>query len=364
MATRTNDYYNVLGVAENASASEIKKAYRKLAKKYHPDANPGNASADDAFKEVSAAHRVLSDVEKRKKYDQVRKYGGLGAFESRGASPGMGGGGVKFDDLSDLGGIGDIFSSIFDFGRKQSREQGPTRGRHIEYAVKISLRTAVRGGKVEVTVPINEECAICQGTGAAPGTKLRNCSECDGKGEVTLGQGGFSVRRPCTACMGRRRVPDTPCAVCSGRGQVRNKKRMSIQVPSGVDTGSKVRLSGQGERDSGGGPPGDLIIKFQVERHQFFTRKGMNLVCEVPTNLAQALLGSKIKVKTVDGKKVVLKIPAGTQGGTTFRVAGQGVWRGDNRGDQLVRVVVEVPKLSEEGKKMVERLAVKEGLRH
>ncbi len=368
MATRAKDYYEILGVAENATADEIKKAYRKLAKQYHPDTNPGNPQAADTFKEVSEAHRVLSDPEKRKKYDQVRKYGGLGAFTS-GGRPGAthpgDGRGFRFEDLTDLGGLGDIFSSIFDRGTKKSSQRaGPTRGRNVEYLVEIPLRTAARGGKVRVTVPITEECATCGGSGAAPGTSLKDCPECKGRGEVTFGQGGFSVTRPCPACLGRGKVPETPCATCGGRGQVRTRKKLSVRVPSGVENGSKLRLSAQGERGPGGGRAGDLIIKFRVEPHRFFTREDLNLVCEVPINVAQAILGSKIKVKTIDGKSVVLKIPPGTQSGTTFRIRGQGVHKGEHRGDQLVRVVVQTPELSDEGRHALEELAEQEGLRH
>ncbi len=365
MATRAKDYYDVLGVAENADAGEIKKAYRKLAKRHHPDANPGNEAASEKFKAISEANRVLSDPEKRKKYDQVRKYGGLGAFTPRsGGGPRGDGGSFKFEDLTDLGGIGDIFSSIFDFGKKQPKKKGPTRGRNVEYLVEIPLQTAARGGKVKVTVPISEECATCNGTGAAPGTSLETCPECGGKGEVTFGQGGFSVTRPCPVCVGRGQVPGTPCSSCAGRGQVRTRKKLSVRVSAGVETGSRVRLSGQGERGPGGGPPGDLVIKFQVKRHRFFTREGLNLTCDVPINVAQAILGSKIKVKTIDGKRVVLKIPGGTQSGTTFRIRGQGVHRGDNHGDQLVRVLVETPELSDEGREAVKQLAEEEGLRY
>lgn len=365
MATRTKDYYDILGVAENAGAAEIKKAYRKLAKQYHPDTNQGKPQAGEKFKEVSEAYRVVSNPEKRKKYDQVRKYGGLGAFTSRpsGAAP-ADGRGFKFEDLSDIGGIGDIFSSIFDFGKKSPKQEGPSRGRHVEYLVEIPLKTVARGGKVRVTVPITEECATCDGDGAAPGTSLQDCSECGGRGEVIFGQGGFSVTRPCPACLGRGKIPGTPCTSCKGRGQVRTKKKLSVRVPSGVESGSKIRLTGQGERGPRGGPPGDLIIKFRVKSHRFFTREGMNLSCEVPINIAQAILGSKIKVRTIDGKKVVLKIPPNTQSGTAFRVRGQGVWKGETHGDQLVRVTVQTPQLSEEGTKALEALAAKEGLRH
>ncbi|MFV1986592.1 MAG: molecular chaperone DnaJ [Gemmatimonadota bacterium] len=364
MAARTKDHYETIGVAENATEDEIKKAYRKLAKKYHPDANPGNPKAGERFKEISEAHGVLSNPEKRKKYDQIRKYGGLGAFTTGPAgSAGGEAGGFKFDDI---GGLGDIFSSIFDFGSKkgEKRPGQPTRGRHVEYLVEIPLKTAARGGKVRVTVPISEECGTCDGSGAQPGTPLEDCAECGGKGEVIFGQGGFSVARPCPACLGRGRVPQTACATCGGRGQVRRKKKLSVNVPSGVETGSRIRLSGQGERGPSGGKAGDLIIKFRVKKDRFFTREGLHLACDVPINVAQAILGSRVKVRTIDGKKVVLTIPPNTQSGTTFRVRGQGVHKGEHRGDQLVKVTVETPELSEEGLRTMKDLAKKEGLRH
>ncbi len=372
MATRAKDYYAILGVGEKASAEEIKKAYRKLAKKYHPDANPDDASAGERFKEISEAYGVLSDPESRKKYDQVRKYGGLGDFNRRagrarrqgtaGGRPGSGG--FRFEDL---GGIGDIFSSIFDFGGQKAgrTKQGPRRGRDVEYMVEIGFRKAVRGGKVTVTVPIREECATCDGSGAAPGTGLETCSECGGRGTVTFGQGSFSVPRPCPACYGRGEIPRQPCQACQGRGEVTNRKKIAIKVPPGTEDGSRMRVSGQGERGPGGGRPGDLIVRFRVKPDRFFEREGLDLVCEVPINLAQATLGSKVRVRTVDNKKILLKIPPGTQSGTTFRVKGQGVRRRDAVGDQLVRVVIRVPEaLSEEGKEALERLAEAEGLKH
>ena len=366
MPTQAKDYYKILGVAENASADEIRKAYRALAKKHHPDANAGNPASTEKFKEVSEAHGVLSDPDKRRKYDRVRKYGGLGPFGAGqpGGAPGTEGG-FKFEDLSDLGGIGGIFSSIFDFGKKPRPEKaGPKRGRNVEYLVTVSLRTAARGGRVSVTVPISEECATCDGDGAAPGTTLQRCPECGGKGEVTFGQGGFSVTRPCPVCVGRGMVPETPCSSCSGRGQVSTRRKLSVKVPTGVETGSRARLSGQGERGPGGGPPGDLIIRFQVDPDRFFTREGLDLACEVPINVAQAILGSRVKVRTIDGNRVVLRIPPGTQSGKVFRIRGQGLQRGDNRGDQLVKVVVETPDLSTEGLRTVQELAKQEGLPH
>ena len=365
MPTQVKDYYKILGVAENASADEIRKAYRGLAKKHHPDANAGDPTSTEKFKEVSEAHGVLSDPDKRRKYDRVRKYGGLGPFGPGEPGGTPGGGGFKFEDLSDLGGIGGIFSSIFDFGKKARPErEGPSRGRNVEYLVSVPLRAAALGGKVAVKVPIREECATCDGDGAAPGTPLERCAECGGKGEVTFGQGGFSVSRPCPVCMGRGMVPETPCSACQGRGQVQTRRKLSVKVPAGVETGSRVRLSAQGERGPSGGPPGDLVIKFEVEPDRFFSREGLDLTCEVRINFAQAILGSRIKVKTIDGNKVALRIPPGTQSGKAFRIRGQGLRRGENRGDQVVRVVVETPDLSTDGLRAVQDLAQREGLPH
>jgi molecular chaperone DnaJ len=352
MATATKDFYKILGVAENASADEIKKAYRKLAKQYHPDANPSDTTAAERFKEISEAHSVLGDDTKRKQYDQVRKYGGLGGFG--GFRPGGGAGrpgmdpteGISFDDLSGLGGLGDIFGSIFDFGKKRgagARPQSSVRGQNVEYAVEIGFETAARGGKISVTVPVSEPCATCGGNGAAPGTSPTACPECKGSGAVTFGQGGFAVSRPCPACYGRGSIPTTPCATCAGQGQVRSQRQLQVSVPAGVDSGSKLRIPGQGEGAAGGGQRGDLILSFRVRPHRFFERDGMDINCTVPINLAQAALGSKIRVRTVDGKHVVLRIPAGTQSGTRFRVKGQGVEKAGRRGDQYVRVEVRMP---------------------
>ncbi|MEN8144934.1 MAG: molecular chaperone DnaJ [Gemmatimonadota bacterium] len=365
MATRPKDYYKVLGVAENASAEEIKKAYRKLAKTYHPDANRDNLEAGERFKGIAEAYGVLSDDDSRRKYDQVRRFGGLGGLrQGSGASRGRPAEhGFRFEDI---GGIGDIFSSIFDFGkRERDRPRGPTRGHDVEYLVEISLRTAALGGKATISVPITEECATCDGSGAKPGTKLETCGECGGKGTVDFGQGTFSVQRPCPNCVGRGRLPREQCVTCSGRGDVSSHRRIAITVPAGVESGSRLRLSGQGERGPKGGAPGDLIVRFRVKSDRFFAREGLHLVVEVPLNLAQAMLGSKIKVRTIDNKKVVLKVPPGTQNGTMFRIRGQGIEKGEKRGDQLVRVKVVVPdELSEEGRVAAEKLASAEGLKH
>ncbi len=350
MATQTKDFYRVLGIAENASAAEIKKAYRKLAKQYHPDANPNDNAAAERFKEISEAYSILSDEDKRKKYDQMRKFGGFGrgAGQSAGTGGGAGQGGISFEDLGGLGGFGDIFGSIFDMGRRRGRPAGPQRGQNVEYAVEIPLALAARGGKLPVTIPVTEECPTCGGNGAKPGTTPIPCPECSGTGTVTFGQGGFAVTRPCPACYGRGTIPTDPCPTCEGRGQVRRQRQIQLTVPAGVETGSQVRLAGQGERGGAGGPAGDLIITFHVAADRFFERDGLDLVCTVPVNIAQATLGTRIRVRTVDGKRVVLKIPAGTQPGTRFRIKGQGVEKGGRRGDQYVRVDVTVPQQLDE----------------
>lgn len=369
MATGTKDFYKILTVAENASADEIKKAYRKLAKKYHPDANPNDSAAADRFKEISEAYSILSDDAKRKQYDQMRKYGGIGGgFSPRGTSgaggaPGRAGMGseINIEDLGGLGGFGDIFGSIFDFGRRKGasgRSGGAERGQNVEYAVELSFETAARGGKINVTVPMSEACPTCGGNGARPGTTPTTCPECRGSGTVTFGQGGFAVSRPCPACYGRGTIPTDPCPTCNGQGEVRTQRQIQVTVPAGVDTGSRLRLPGQGEAGPGGGGRGDLILSFRVRPHRFFSRDGLDILCSVPINIAQATLGSRIRVRTIENKQVVLRIPAGTQSGTRFRIKGQGIEKGGRRGDQFVKVEVRVPeKLDAEDESLLKEFA-------
>jgi molecular chaperone DnaJ len=377
MATATKDFYEILGVKESATQTEIKKAYRKLAKQYHPDANPDNPKAADRFKEIGEAYSVLSDEEKRKHYDQMKRLGafGFGRGGGRGpfSTPGGGyggtqpGGGFSFEDLSGFGGLSDLFSSIFDRGKKEPSRgrRGPAKGRNVEYVVEIGFETAVRGGRISINVPITEECATCGGSGEKPGTGSKNCKECKGSGTVSFGQGGFAVKRPCPACMGRGTLPEDPCASCSGAGTVRQNRKIQVTVPRGVESGSKVRLTGQGERGSLGGQPGDLIITFKVKSHRFFSRKGLDLEVTIPINIAQASLGSKVRVRTVDGKKVLLRIPPGTQSGTRFRIRGQGVQKDGRVGNLYVEVKVEVPgELDGKGKKLMEELAASAKLRY
>jgi molecular chaperone DnaJ len=379
MATQTKDFYRILSVAENATPDEIKKSYRKLAKQYHPDANPNDAAAAERFKEVSEAYSVLSDDAKRKQYDQMRKFGGMGGFGGGGFRPGgarPGGGAAggsttfSFDDL-ESGGLGDIFGSIFDFGGSRSkrgtgtRPPGPQRGENIEYAVEIPFATAARGGKIAVQVPVTEECGVCAGTGAKPGTPLNTCPECKGSGTITFGGGSFGVTRPCPNCMGRGKVPADPCARCSGQGQVREVKPVNVTVPAGVDSGTKLRLSGQGEKGAAGGPPGDLVLSFRVQPDRFFTRDGLDVSCEVHVNLAQAMLGSRIRVRTLDETPVVVKIPPGTQSGKRVRIKGQGIEKGGRRGDQYIRVTVDLPdELTDEQRRKFEEFADLAGLKH
>ncbi|MFW5952101.1 MAG: molecular chaperone DnaJ [Gemmatimonadota bacterium] len=372
MPTATSrDYYQILGIPEKADATEVKKAYRKLAKQYHPDANQNDPRAAERFKEIGEAYAVLSDPQKRQQYDQMRRMGpftGFGGERGRPGGFGAGtpggagapGGDFRFtmDDLGDLGGIGDLFSSIFDFGRKRQPRTGPERGANVEYTVEVPFETAARGGTLNVTVPVVEECATCGGSGAAPGTRVTVCSECKGSGTVSFGQGGFAVNRPCPACYGRGQIPAQPCPACSGSGQVRQERQIRLRIPAGVDTGSKIRLAGQGERGSAGGKAGDLLITVHVKPHHFFRRKGLDIHCTVPVNIAQAALGSKIRVRTVTGGKVSLRLPPGTQSGTKFRIPGQGIEKGEKRGDQYVQVKITVPdRLDDEEQRLMREFA-------
>lgn len=360
MAAR--DFYQVLGVPDSASAAEIKRAYRKLAKQYHPDANPDNAQATERFKEISEAHSTLSDPDKRKQYDQMRR---LGAFDSGVARPAgspRGGPQPTDADFADFGsfGLGDIFSSIFGRGR---REQ--TRGDNLEAVVEVPFRVAGLGGKVPVTLPVTETCPTCTGSGAAPGAIVTTCPECAGRGTVAFGQGNFTVNRPCPRCRGRGKIPSVPCPTCRGAGEVRTERRVLISVPPGTESGDRVRLKGQGQSGPSSAPPGDLIITFQVQPDRFFRRDGLDVLCQVPINMVQATLGTRLKVRTLDGKQVLLKVPAGTQPGRKFRIKGQGIERNGRKGDQLVEIDVSLPeKLTDEAEHALKDFAEKAGLRH
>ena len=336
----TKDYYRVLGVPEGATTDEIKKAFRRLAKQYHPDRNPNNPQAADRFKEINEAHDVLSDTDKRKKYDQLRRYG---AFAPRGpGAPRQGGGpgGAEFDisDLGSFGGLGDLFSTIFG-----KRGEAAEPEEVVETAVKVPFRTAALGGQVPVTIPSTEVCPTCSGSGAAAGATVSTCTECRGRGTISFGQGSFAVNRPCPVCRGKGKVPSQRCGTCQGQGEVQVEKRLMITVPPGTEEGTKMRVKGQGAKAKG-----DVIITIQIEPDAFFRRDGNNIICVVPINVAQAMVGTRIKVRTLEGARAVLKIPPGTQPGQRFRIAGHGIEKNGKRGDQLVEVKVEVPAVTNE----------------
>lgn len=367
----TKDYYAVLGVPASASQDEIKKQYRKLAKKFHPDANPNDPKAAERFKEISEANNVIGDVEKRKQYDDMRRLGAFGGYSTaRGSRPSSGGaqqppGGIKFEDmdLGGLGGFGDIFSSMFGGGRAKSR--GPERGQDVERSLDVPFRTAATGGKVPVELEVTEECETCHGSGGAAGAKFQTCPECGGRGTISFGQGGFAVQRPCPQCLGRGQVPTERCATCGGAGEIRARRKVLITVPAGADTGTRIRLKGQGGHGARNGPPGDLLITIQVAPDRFYAREGLDLVAKVPINIAQATLGSKVGVRTLDGRKVAIRIPAGTPSGKRFRVKAQGIEKDGGRGDLIVQVEVTVPdKLSPEQEKMMREFAEAGGLKY
>jgi molecular chaperone DnaJ len=378
---QTKDYYSVLGVASTATQDEIKKSYRRLAKRYHPDANASDPKAADRFKDISEAYQTLGDPEKRKQYDDLKRFGAFGGFadsgrpRSRGgagARPGSNSGGDQSGsfqwqdfDVGGLGGLGDIFSSMFGGGsRGSARGRGAEEGESVEITLEIPFRIAALGGKVPIDLEVTEECDVCHGSGAAPGASVKVCPECSGRGVVSFGQGGFAVNRPCPMCLGRGQIPTERCPKCGGSGEVRTKKKVSITVPPGSDTGTKVRVKGQGGRGSSGGPPGDLLITFQVLPDRFYKREGLDLIATVPLNIAQATLGTKLSVKTLDGKRVTVKIPPGTPSGKRFRVRGQGIAKDDRKGDLIIETTIVVPeKLNEEQEKMMREFAEAGGMK-
>ncbi|MEO6445927.1 MAG: molecular chaperone DnaJ [Gemmatimonadaceae bacterium] len=379
----TKDYYAVLGVSSTAAADDIKKQYRRLAKKYHPDTNANDPKATERFKEISEAYQVIGDEAKRKQYDEMRRLGAFSGYSgaasrSRGgpAGPRPGGAGAgpapgdfRFQDfdVGGLGGLGDLFGSIFGAagGRQGGRQRVEEQGQTVESTLEIPFRTAAAGGKVPIELEVNEECDTCRGSGAAPGAALRQCPECSGRGTISFGQGGFAVNRPCPMCMGRGQVPSERCPTCNGAGEVRSRKKVLITVPSGADTGTKIRLKGQGGRGTNGGPPGDLIITFQVKDDRFYKREGLDLLATVPLNIAQATLGTRISVRTLDGKKVSIKIPAGTPSGKRFRIRTQGIAKDGQKGDLIVETSIIVPEaLSEEQERLLREFAEAGGLRY
>ncbi|MEY0472292.1 molecular chaperone DnaJ [Providencia huaxiensis] len=337
------DFYEVLGLERNASEKDIKRAYKRLAMKHHPDRNQGDKESEDKFKEIKEAYEVLSDEQKRAAYDQY----GHAAFEQGGMGGGGFGGGADFSDI-----FGDVFGDIFGGGRRQQR---PSRGSDLQYNMELTLEEAVRGVTKEIRIPTLETCDICHGNGAKPGTSADTCSTCHGMGQVHMRQGFFSVQQPCPTCHGRGKVIKDPCNKCHGHGRVERYKTLSVKIPAGVDTGDRVRLSGEGEAGENGAPAGDLFVQVHVLPHNIFERDGNNLHCEVPINFADAALGGEIEVPTLDGR-VKLKIPAETQTGKIFRMKGKGVKsvRGGLQGDLMCHIVVETPvKLNEKQKELL-----------
>ena len=374
----SKDFYAVLGVASSATADELKKQYRRLAKKYHPDANQNDPKSTERFKEISEAYNVLGDAEQRKQYDDMRRLGAFGGLGARQPSsrpggfgttgPGQAGSGTFSEfDVGGIGGLGDLFSSMFGAGAAgaRARTRTPERGQTVEKTVEVPFRIAAVGGKVPVDLEVNEECATCRGSGAAPGAQLKLCAECSGRGVISFGQGSFAVNRPCPVCMGRGQIPSERCPTCQGAGEQRTRRKVLIAVPAGAESGAKVRMKGQGGKGASGGQAGDLVITFEVLTDRFYRRDGLDLIATVPINIAQATLGSRVSVKTLDGRKVALRIPAGTSAGKRFRVAGQGIDKDGHRGDLLVEVTITVPEtLSEAQEKAMREFAEAGGMKY
>ncbi len=329
------DFYEVLGVARNASDDEIKKAYRKLAMKHHPDRNPGDKAAEEKFKEASLAYEVLSDPQKKAAYDQ---YGHAGVDPNAAA----GAGGFGAGGFADA--FGDIFGEIFGGGRRRERPDAPFRGSDLRYNLEISLEEAARGTTTKLRIPSAEPCSVCHGSGAEPGHKPETCGTCGGAGVVRVSQGFFSLQQTCPTCRGSGKVVKHPCKACHGAGQKKTTKTLEVTIPAGVDTDDRIRLAGEGEPGVNGGPHGDLYVVIQIKPHPVFQRDGADLHCEMPISFATAALGGEIEIPTLDGK-AILKIPAETQSGQVFRLKNKGIRpvRGSVTGDLYCHVQVETP---------------------
>ncbi|MGC1465212.1 MAG: molecular chaperone DnaJ [Pseudolabrys sp.] len=328
------DYYEVLGVVRTCSESELKTAYRKLAMQHHPDRNPGDSECEHRFKELNEAYDVLKDGDKRAAYDRF----GHAAFEQ-----GMGGGHGFGADFGST--FSDIFEGIFGMGGGRQRSGGRERGTDLRYNMEISLEDAFEGKTAQVRIPTPVSCEVCSGTGAKAGTGLKTCTTCGGAGKIRHAQGFFTLERTCPACQGRGQVIDHPCPSCSGSGRVARERTLSVNIPAGVEDGTRIRLSGEGEAGLRGGPPGDLYIFLSLAPHEFFQRDGADLHCRVPISMVAAALGGEFEVPTVDGSKSRVKIPGGTQSGRRFRLSGKGmpVLRSKQVGDMYVQVMVETP---------------------
>lgn len=354
------DYYNILEVDENASKKEIKDAYRRLARKYHPDANPNNPEAEDKFKKVSEAYEVLGDEKKRKEYDQGAKF-----FQEAGFGPGGFGGNYQnvrfnFEDLGDLGGFGGSIFDIFgDTIRQTKQKPQAVKGRDLIYNITLSFDDAIKGINTRINVNAHDTCPTCYGSGAKQGTSAVKCPTCGGRGVTAKNQGLFSLSRTCPQCLGSGSIIKDPCTTCAGMGQVEKNKKINIKIPPGVRDGSKIRIKGKGEPGSNGGPPGDLYVVTKINPHKYFKRKGNNILLTVPLEYSEAALGAKIKIPTID-RPVNLKIPAGTQSDKLFRLKGKGApkLKGSGNGDMLVTVKIKVPeRLTAKEKSLIRQLA-------
>ena len=339
------DYYEVLGLDRGAEDGDLKKAYRRLTMKYHPDRNPDDPQAEEKFKEASEAYEILTDPEKRQAYDQ---FGHAGVDPSQGGAGGYGFEG-NFGDI-----FGDVFGDIFGGGRGRGGN-GVGRGSDLRYNLNLSLEQAVSGDTLEIRIPVLTHCEDCDGSGAAPGSSPQVCPDCNGAGQIRVSQGFFSLQQTCPRCRGQGKVITDPCRSCGGAGRVEKRKTLSVKIPAGVDTGDRIRLTGEGEAGINGGPPGDLYVQVEVNDHPIFVRDGRHLYCEVPISFADAALGGELEVPTLDGR-VKLKIPQETQTGKVFRLRGKGVTqvRGGGVGDLLCKVVVETPvKLTDKQKELL-----------
>ena len=367
------DYYEVLGVNKNATEDEIKKAYRKLAKKYHPDANPDNKEEAEAkFKEVNEAYENLSDPQKRKMYDQFGHNGPQG-FGGQGGPFGQGGyysySSSGFDNFADFGDLGDIFSSIFGGGfgggrTSSSKRNGPSKGADLNVRMEITFEQAYSGVEKEIVITRDEECNVCHGTGAKPGTSPIKCPTCHGTGQVTQVQntilGQMQTTRTCSACHGTGEIINEPCENCRGKGTVRKQPKIKVKIPAGIDDNQTVVLRGEGEPGKKGGAKGDLYITVKVKRHSIFTRKGNNVLCEIPITITQATLGAELEIPMVDGSKEKYKIPEGTQTGSKFNIRNKGFKsiNSNSTGDFIFTVIVQTPKkLSKEQRELLVKLA-------
>jgi molecular chaperone DnaJ len=360
------DYYRVLGVSDTASQKDIRSAFRKLSRQYHPDANPDDRAAEERFKEVSAAYDVVGDPEKRKEYDEVRKLGPMGGMFGGAGAGGPGAGGFRVEDIGDLG---DVLGGLFGRGRRRggtaaggARGTGPHRGQDLESELHLAFEDAVHGLTTTVHLTSEAACSTCHGTGARPGTTPRTCPLCEGRGVIDDNQGFFSFSSPCPECAGRGYLIDEPCPTCRGTGIEHRPREVKVRIPAGVGDGQRIRLRGRGGPGRNGGPAGDLYVTVRVKPHPLFGRRGNDLTITVPITFPEAALGADVAVPTLDGGSVKVRIPAGTRSGRTFRVRGKGVSARRKTGDMLVTVEVAVPqKLSAEERRAVEALAAANG---